>query len=381
MIRLSRSIVGEAEAAAVHRIICEDGYLGMGAEVQRFEQDLASYLGVEPESVVTVNSGTAALHLAVESLFGHNSGVEILVPSLTFVASFQAIGAAGAVPVACDVREDTGTIDLADAARKLTSRTRAIMPVHYASNPVDLDHVYAFARAHELRVVEDAAHAFGCLYKGKKIGSFGDVICFSFDGIKNITCGEGGCIVTADPAVASLARDGRLLSVEKDTEKRFSGQRSWDFDVKVQGWRYHMSNIMAAIGRVQLQRLDTDFAPKRCELARRYRQNLANVADIAFFAEEPEAFIVPHILPVRFLNGKRAKVLDVLDKFSIQSGQHYKPNHLLSLYGGGDNIHKSGLFPVSERLHEEILTLPLHPGLSLDDVDLVCGLVASALKD
>lgn len=142
------------------------------------------------------------------------------------------------------------------------------MPVHYASNPVDLDGVYAFAEKHGLRVIEDAAHAFGCLYKGRKIGSFGDVACFSFDGIKNITCGEGGCIVTSDQAVAEAARDGRLLSVEKDTEKRFSGQRSWEFDVERQGWRYHMSNVMAAIGRVQLTRLDGEFAPKRRELAR-----------------------------------------------------------------------------------------------------------------
>ena len=270
--RLSRSIVGEAEAEAVHRVICEDGYLGIGKEVQQFEADVAAYLGVPASWVISVNTGTAALHLAVEAVLGHGSGAEVLVPSLTFVASFQAIGGAGAVPVACDARLDTATIDLADAERRLTPRTKAIMPVHYASNPVDLDGVYAFAEKHGLRVIEDAAHAFGCLYKGRKIGSFGDVACFSFDGIKNITCGEGGCIVTSDQAVAEAARDGRLLSVEKDTEKRFSGQRSWEFDVERQGWRYHMSNVMAAIGRVQLTRLDGEFAPKRRELAELYRE-------------------------------------------------------------------------------------------------------------
>ena len=208
--RLSRSIVGEAEAEAVHRVICEDGYLGIGKEVQQFEADVAAYLGVPASWVISVNTGTAALHLAVEAVLGHGSGAEVLVPSLTFVASFQAIGGAGAVPVACDARLDTATIDLADAERRLTPRTKAIMPVHYASNPVDLDGVYAFAEKHGLRVIEDAAHAFGCLYKGRKIGSFGDVACFSFDGIKNITCGEGGCIVTSDQAVAEAARDGRL---------------------------------------------------------------------------------------------------------------------------------------------------------------------------
>ena len=372
--RLSRSIVGEAEAEAVRRVLCEDGYLGIGSEVQRFESEVADYLGVPASWVVSVNSGTAALHLAVESLLGHNSGAEVLVPSLTFVASFQAISGAGAVPVACDVLESTATIDLEDAACRITPRTKAIMPVHYASNPVDLDGVYAFARKHGLRVIEDAAHAFGCLYKGKKVGSFGDVACFSFDGIKNITCGEGGCIVTADQTVAELTRDGRLLSVEKDTEKRFSGQRSWDFDVKRQGWRYHMSNIMAAIGRVQLARLDGEFAPKRRELAALYGERLAGVPGITLLKQDPDAWIVPHIFPVRIVNGHRNQVIDCLEKAGIPTGQHYKPNHLLSLYGGG-----SISLPVSERLHEEILTLPLHPGLSREDVEQVCRSLVAAL--
>ncbi len=375
MMRLSRSIVGEAEAEAVRRIICEDGYLGMGSEVQRFEAEVADYLGVPASHVVSANSGTAALHLAVEGVLGHGSGAEVLVPSLTFVASFQAIGGAGAVPVPCEVREDTATIDLEDAARRITPRTRAVMPVHYASNPADLDGVYAFAREHGLRVIEDAAHAFGCLYKGKKIGSFGDVVCFSFDGIKNITCGEGGCIVTANQAVADAARDGRLLSVGKDTEKRFSGQRSWEFDVTRQGWRYHMSNIMAAVGRVQLGRLDEEFAPKRRELADLYRERLAGQDGVALFTQDPDAWIIPHIFPVRILNGLRNTVLDALDAVGIPTGQHYKPNHLLSLYGGGQVS-----LPVTEKLHGEILTLPLHPGLSREDVESVCDAIAVALR-
>ena len=372
MMRLARSVVGEAEAAAVHRIICEDGYLGMGSEVQRFEAELAAYLGVPAENVTTVNSGTAALHLAVEALLGHDSGAEVLVPSLTFVASFQAIRAAGAVPVACDVREDTVTIDLDDAERRLTPKTRAIMPVHYASNPVQLDKVYAFAAKHNLRVIEDAAHAFGCLYQGKKIGSFGDVICFSFDGIKNITCGEGGCIVTADQTVGDLCRDARLLAVEKDTEKRFAGLRSWDFDVERQGWRYHMSNIMAAIGRVQLSRLDGEFAPKRRLLAARYRERLASLPGVALLSQEPDAWIVPHLVAVRILNGRQAQVIEALEKQGIPTGQHYKPNHLLTLF-------KGEALPVCEQLHSELLTLPLHPLLECADVDTVCAAIQAAL--
>lgn len=378
--RLSRSIVGPAEAEAVRRILCENGYLGMGSETQAFEQDLAHFLGVSENQIISVNSGTAALHLAVQALFHEvepveNGKPEVLVPSLTFVASFQAVSAAGGVPIACDVRADSATIDLEDAAKRLTPRTRAIMPVHYASNPFNLDGVYAFAKEHHLRVVEDAAHAFGCTYKGKKIGSFGDVICFSFDGIKNITCGEGGCIVTSDQNVATLCRDARLLGVKKDTEQRFSGNRSWDFDVDQPGFRYHLSNIMAAIGRVQLTRLESEFAPARQDRAAQYREHLRGFSGVRLLKEEPEAEIIPHILPICIENGKRQFVADHLQQHGIPTGRHYKPNHLLTLYGA-----RQGALPVSEAIFDQLLTLPLHPGLSIWDVDIVCDRLIQALR-
>lgn len=381
--RLSRSIVGEAEAAAVSRVIIEDGYLGMGSETQRFEQELGAYLGVEPWQVITVNSGTAALHLACDAIRGTDwdgtpraaggARPEILVPSLTFVASFQAIAAAGCVPVACDVLAETGTLDLEDAARRITPNTLAVMFVDYASNPWHLDEVYAFAKSHGLRVVEDAAHAFGCLHHGRKIGSFGDMVCFSFDGIKNITCGEGGCVVAFDRTAAQLASDARLLSVAKDAEKRFAGTRSWDPDVTRQGWRYHLSNIMAAVGRVQLSRLEGEFIPKRRELAAIYREELADVAGVALFATDPDDFVVPHILPVRILNGKNAAVKAALEKEGIPTGMHYKPNHLLTFFKSPAPL------PVSEQLFGELCTLPLHPGLSCDEVRSVCRAIKQAL--
>lgn len=372
MMRLARSIVGEAEAEAVRRILCEDGYLGMGSEVQRFEADIAAYLGVPPTWVVSASTGTAALHMAVAAL--SEPGDEVLVPSLTYVASFQAISACGAVPVACDARPDSATIDLEDAARRLTARTKAIMPVHYASNPFALDAVYAFARQHGLRVIEDAAHAFGCFYKGQKIGSFGDVVCFSFDGIKNITCGEGGCLVTSDQQVADCCRDGRLLAVEKDSEKRFSGQRSWEFDVVRQGWRYHMSNIMAAIGRTQLARFENEFAPARRRLAALYRARLEQVPGLALLTEEPDAHIVPHLFPVRVLEGRKDHVVEAMEAAGIPTGVHYKPNHLLTFFGGGRVT-----LPATDKLHSELVTLPLHPGLADSDVETVCATLVAVL--
>jgi dTDP-4-amino-4,6-dideoxygalactose transaminase len=373
MMRLARSIVGNTEAAALSRIILEDGYLGMGSEVQAFETELAAYIGVPPEGVTCVNTGTAALHLALSAVL--QPGDEVLVQSMTFVATFQAITAAGGVPVACEVYPENVTIDLVDAKHRLTDRTRAIVPVHYASNPGNLDKVYDFAREYNLRVIEDAAHAFGCQYNSKHIGSFGDIICFSFDGIKNITSGEGGAIVTSDPRVRQSVKDSRLLGVEKDTEKRYLNERSWEFDVSHQGWRYHMSNLFAAIGRVQLRRLDTEFAPRRILLAQRYRERLTCIKGVGLFETAPGSTI-PFMQPIRVFNGKRDLLQDAMKSVGIPTGIHYKPNHLLSFYGGG----KQSL-PVTEKLFKEIITLPLHPGLSLNDIDFVCDSIDKHLKE
>jgi dTDP-4-amino-4,6-dideoxygalactose transaminase len=375
--RLSRSIVGQAEADAVTRILLEDGYLGMGDEVRRFEEDLAAYLGVDPSQIVTANTGTAALHLALDAVAAQ-AGVpdgEVIVPSLTFVASFQAVTAAGLRPVPCDVLAETGTIDIADAERRITPKTVAILPVDYASNPWRLDETYAFARSRGLRVVEDAAHAFGCLHHGRKVGSFGDVVCFSFDGIKNITSGEGGCLVAFDERTAQLAADARLLSVENDTKQRFAGGRSWDPDVRRQGWRYHMSNIMAAIGRVQLGRLESEFGPARRTLSALYAKLLEPLEGIALLATDPGDYIVPHIQPVRILGGRLGGVRRKLAAAGIPTGVHYKPNHLLSYFACGYGL------PATEALYGELVSLPLHPGLSEDDVRLVCSTLAGAVCD
>lgn len=371
LIRLSKSIVGREEADAVTRVLLEDGYLGMGREVQQFEQEIAAFLGVESDHVLCVNSGTAAVHLAVQGAVP--AGGEVLVQSLTFVATFQAITAAGAVPVACDVLPDTVRIDLADAERRLTPATRAIMPVHYASNPAGLREVYAFAGRHNLRVIEDAAHAFGCTVDGTRVGSTGDVVCFSFDGIKNITSGEGGAVVTADPQVRRTVADTRLLGVQRDSERRFAGERSWDFDVTEQGYRFHMSNLFAAIGRVQLRRLGSEFGARRRTLAERYRARLRGAAGIRLFDVDLES-VIPHLQPIRVLDGRRDAVRAALAAEQIESGIHYKPNHLLTRYGGGTTS-----LPVTEQLYGEILSLPLHPGLSEADVDRVSDCVLASI--
>jgi dTDP-4-amino-4,6-dideoxygalactose transaminase len=356
-IQLSKSVIGEVEKKALSEVI-DESYLGMGRFVMEFERALEGYIG--GGKVICVNSGTAALHLALMGI-GLLPGDEVLVQSLTFVACFQAVSAAGAIPVPCEVVPKTCTIDLKDAENRITEKTRAIMPVHYAGRTGDMDEIYRFAKKYSLRVVEDAAHAFGTIYEGKKVGSFGDCICFSFDGIKNITSGEGGAVVTDDSKAAQFMMDARLLGVHKDTEKRYQGQRSWEFNVFRQGYRYHMSNLFAAIGLAQLNRFEKEFKPRRQGLARGYYSGLKDVNDIELFPDDYDK-VVPHIFPIKVTNGRRDDLRQALINSGIECGVHYYPNHLLDYYGKG----KVAL-PVTEKIYNELLSLPLHPDITQKD--------------
>ncbi len=205
MIRLSKSSIGPLEKEYVMSVLDKE-YLGMGAEVGKFEAELTEYFG---RPAVCVANGTAALQLAIQALH-IGPGDEVLVPSLTYVASYQAITANGATAVPVDLNPATLLIDIKDIEKKITANTKAIMPVHYASNTKDLDAIYSLAEARGLRVIEDAAQSMGSTHHGKKVGSFGDVACFSFDGIKNMTSGEGGCVVSSDPEVIQRVSDLRL---------------------------------------------------------------------------------------------------------------------------------------------------------------------------
>jgi len=356
-IRLSRSIVGIKEAAALRRVIIKDGFLGMGQDVAYFEKELTDFIGGDIE-VSCVNSGTAALHLAVMAVV--KSGDEVLVPGLTFLATFQAITAAGAVAVACDIDPKTLLLDLKDAQKRLTPRTKALMLVHYSGGVGDLKAFYAFAKKHGLRIIEDAAHAFGTVYDGKRIGSCGDIICFSFDGIKNITSGEGGAVVTRDRQVAQFVKDARMLGIHKDSEKRFQGQRSWEFEVTHQGYRYHLSNLLAAIGRVQLQRFPV-FCQRRRKIARRYMRLLGDCPGVELIDRDYET-VVPHIFPVLIKAAKRDALRDYMLQLGIETGIHYYPSHWLDFFGG-----RSVSLPVLEKVYKEILSLPIHPGISSED--------------
>jgi len=346
-IRLSKSSISKKEKEAVLKVLDKE-FLGMGEEVAKFENKIKNYLETKKE-VVCVNTGTSALHLAISAL-DIGVGDEILVPSLTYIASYQAISATGAKPISCEINPNRLFIDIKDARKKINKNTKAIMPVHYASSSKGIKAVYKLAKEFNLRVIEDAAQAFGSIRNRKKVGCEGDIICFSFDGIKNITSAEGGAIVSEDKSFIQKAKDARLLGVEKDTDKRFKGQRSWDFDVKYQGFRYHMSNIMATIGIVQIDRIK-GFKNKRQEIAKKYIKKLNSIKEIKFLDIDFDE-VLPHIFVIK--TKKRDELREYLLSNNIECGVHYKPNHLLSKYRVDYKL------PITEMIYKEILTLPCH---------------------
>lgn len=370
IIRLSKSCISKAEKNAVISVLDKE-YLGMGEEVWSFEKKLTNYFNRE---TLCVSNGTAALQLAIEAC-DIGIGDEVLVPSLTYIASFQAIKATGAQPIPCDIEEATFLMDLNSAQKKVNEKTKAIMPVHFSGGVGDYFAIYDFAKKNKLRVIEDAAHAFGTVYNDKLIGSIGDIVCFSFDGIKNITSGEGGCIVTNDKKILNRIKDSRLLGVKRDTEKRHLNKRSWSFDVTHQGWRYHMSNIMASIGIVQFDRFEK-FKNIRRSHAKLYESFLKKHPQIILLDRDYDN-IVPHIFVVRIRDLKSRDLLqDRLKKKGIETGIHYQPNHTLTLF-----MQPKSNLPITEKVAGEVLSLPLHPDLCVDDVKYVANQLILSLEE
>tara|TARA_B100001057_G_scaffold96711_1_gene93390 strand:- start:1022 stop:2149 length:1128 start_codon:yes stop_codon:yes gene_type:complete len=360
IIRLSKSCISTKEKRSVLEVLNE-GFLGMGPYVKKFEQKLSNFFS---RDVVCFNSGTAAIHVALQAC-GIKKNDEVLVPSITYVATYQAITAVGAKPVGCDINEEDLQISIKDIKKKITRKTKAIIPVHLTGSTSNLKEIYSIAKKNKLRVIEDAAHAFGTVYGKKKVGSFGDITCFSFDGIKNITSGEGGCLVTKDLKIIDKSKDIRLLGVSGDTEKRYLGHRSWISNVKEQGYRFHMSDINASIGLAQLAR-HKYLSTKRKIICRYYDKEFSKNKKIEFFKKNYKN-ISPHIYIVRIRNLKKRDLLrKELLKYGIQTGIHYYPNYKFSKFK--DNAKK---FPITEKIYKEILTLPLHPELTLKEIKFV----------
>lgn len=369
MLPVSKPSIGCEELSEIKKVF-DTGWLGLGSTVFEFESKLKEYLGAK--NVIAVNTGTTALHVALDA-FGIAEGDEVIVPSLTFCASIQVITSLKSTPIFCEIDPETLNIDINDLRKKMTPKTKAIMPVHYCGNSCDMDSLLGIGKENGIVIIEDAAHAFGSSYKGKKIGSFGDATCFSFDPIKNLTCGEGGAVVLSDDAIAEEIRRKRILGIDKDTWHRYKNERSWFYEVTTQGYRYHMSNINAAIGLAQLKKFNM-FIEKKKRIISIYNESFKDMDSIKLLKLNHEE-TAPFTYIIRVLDGKRDEMMDFLKGKGVGTGVHYIANHIQPYF----SCYAQPL-PVTEKIWKEILTLPLYYDMTEKDVALVIQSVNTFFK-
>jgi perosamine synthetase len=360
MIPVSRPSMGPEEIEEIKKVFAT-GWLGLGSTVYEFENTVKGYLNAK--HVIAVNTGTSALHISLDA-FGIGPGDEVIVSSLTFCASVQAITALGATPVFCDVKDEDLNMDIEDVKSRITSRTKAVMPVHYCGNTCDMDELLGIAEKKGILVVEDAAHAFGSSYKGRKIGSFGHVTCFSFDPIKNITCGEGGAVALPDEKKAEEIRRKRILGIDRDTWHRYKNERVWFYEVTTQGYRYHMSNVNAAIGLAQFRKLGM-FIKRKRDIVKFYNEQLSLIKGIKILEWKLEE-TAPFSYVIRVPGDRRDELIYFLKERGVGAGVHYVPNHLQPYFRK-----YSKPLPVTEKVYAQIVSLPLYYDMREDDINLV----------
>ena len=330
------------------------GWLGMGRLSQAFELEIDRFLELDGRRSVSTNSCTEALALAAY-LIGLGPGDEVIAPSFTYVAGHQAITRTGASIVFCDVEPDTLCIDPAEVEKLITPATKAILAVDYLGLPCRLDDLMEIAKRHGLRVIEDAAHAFGTRSDGRPIGSFGDITCFSFGPVKTITSLEGGAIITADPADVQKLHELRHLGIDSDTDARYRNQRNWEFDVVRQGFRCHLGSVPAAIGLAQLSLID-EFIANREQYCRFYDAGLRDIPQIRLF-ETDWTDIAPYIYVIRVRDAAdRPALIAHLKVLGVSTGIHFLGAHEFTYYKDS----RSGDLSNTIEAGQQVLTLPLH---------------------
>jgi dTDP-4-amino-4,6-dideoxygalactose transaminase len=366
--------IGEEEIAEVVDSL-RSGWVGTGPKVQRFESMLAEYVDVP--CCRCVSSCTAALILAMQVL-GVGPGDDVLVPTMTFVASANAVEHAGARPVLVDSEPGTGLIDLDAAEAMITPNTRAIMPVHLAGRPVDMDRLTELRERHGLLVVEDAAHALGAHWRGRQIGAFGNVTAFSFYVTKNISTIEGGALATERPEVADEVERLALHGLSLGAWQRFSDSGFRHYEVVRPGYKYNMTDVQAAVGLHQLPRLD-QWIDRRAELWERYDELLAGLPLATPPPPDPRTRHARHLYQVLVEPDApltRDELLEGLTARKIGTGVHYRAVHLHPFYRDRYGLAPQD-FPVASMISERTVSLPLGPSVTDADQDDV----AAALTD
>jgi dTDP-4-amino-4,6-dideoxygalactose transaminase len=365
--------LGQAELDAVAEVLANP-ILTTGEWVARFEKRFAEYLGAR--HAVALTSCTGGLHLSLLAL-GIGPDDEVITTPMTFIATATAIMESGATPVFVDVESTTGNLDASLIEAAITDRTRAIMPVHLFGQMCDMREIRRIADAYNLAVIEDAAHCVEGKRDGVATAQLGDTACYSFYATKNLTCGEGGAVVTNDGELAAKFKLLRLHGMNKNANDRHKeGYQHWDMTAL--GWKYNMDNIQAALLLPQMDRLDANWQ-KRRELAKYYEEQLWDIPDLSRPKTLPGIEHAWHLFPVWIGNGKRDRVINELQSAGISVMVNYRAIHLLTYFRERFGFSK-GVFPHAERIGDETLSLPFYPSMPLEHVDLVVAALREALK-
>jgi perosamine synthetase len=367
MIPVFRPSMGDDEVRAVEQVL-RSGWIGLGPKTNEFEGTFAKYVGVE--HAIAVNSCTAALHLALKVM--NVEGGEVITTSMSFISTNHAILYNSATPVFADIEQDTLNISVDEINRLITNRTRAILLVHYGGQPCDMDSILEIAQRNRLKVIEDAAHACGAVYKGKKIGSIGDATCFSFHAVKNLATGDGGMITVHDKQIAERLHKLCWLGISRGTWDRSGGKAyKWEYDVEEIGYKCHMNDIAAAIGMVQLAKLDKVNARRR-EIAHRYSEGLSGLDWVEVPVERDYTVSAMHNYVIKVPDSKRDDLIEYLGKNDISASVHYVPSHLYRIYS---QFYRK--LPVTESVWRKLVTLPLYPDLTDEQVDYIINKLES----